>query len=186
MKRIVIILVLNLLIFNVVKSDEREKELTNLFNQLKNNNSLNVLNIEKKIWKIWTTHPSKNRIGFRLTKMLAQGDRLLVEKDFNGALKVFSLIISLDSNWAEAWNKRATTFYLIGEYENSIEDIKKVLQLESRHFGALSGLGLNQIELKNYEIALKSYQKVQQIYPEMKAAEVMIPMLKELIKGQNI
>ena len=61
-----------------------------------------------------------------------------------------------------------------------------MLQLEPRHFGALSGLGLNQIELKNYKAALKSYQEVQKIYPTMNAPKKMIPMLKDLISGQKI
>ena len=118
--------------------------------------------------------------------MLTQGDLLIKQKDYEKAINIFSLIISIDSSWAEAWNKRATVLYLSGRYEDSIEDIKKTLQLEPRHFGALSGLGLNQIELKNYRAALKSYEEVQKIYPTMEVANEMIPMLKELIAGQKI
>jgi len=71
-----------------------------------------------------------------------------VKKDLNEAIKMFSLIISIDSNWAEAWNKRATALYLYGRYDESISDIKKVLKIEPRHFGAIIGLSLNNIELK--------------------------------------
>ena len=94
-------------------------------------------------------------------------------------------MIDLDPNWAEACNKRATVFYLIGKYEDSIKDIEKVLRLEPRHFGALSGLGLNQLELKNYKIALKSYQEAQKIHPNMDAPKKMIPISMELIDGQK-
>ena len=74
----------------------------------------------------------------------------------------------------------------MGKYEDSQKDIDQVLKLEKRHFGALSGQGLVQTELKNYEKAINSYLEVQKIYPSMEAAKVMIPHLKELIKSQSI
>jgi len=60
-----------------------------------------------------------------------------------------------------------------------------VLKLEKRHFGALSGQGLVQAELKNYEKAINSYKEVQKINPSMQAPKVMIPRLKKLVKGQS-
>ena len=68
----------------------------------------------------------------------------------------------------------------------SLKDINAVLKRESRHYGALSGQGLVQTELKNYEKAIKSYQAAQKIYPSIKAAKIMIPQLEELIKGRAI
>ena len=185
-KIIFIVIISSLLFFNNTNAEEKNNELDSLFTQLKTDDYVIASKTEKKIWKIWSTHPSNDRKGFRLTDMLAQGDLLITKKDFNKAIDIFSLIISIDSNWAEAWNKRATVLYLSGRYEDSIKDIEKVLQLEPRHFGALSGFSLNQIELKNYKAALKSYQEVQKIYPTMKAPKKMIPMLKELISGQKI
>ena len=185
MTRIISIIIINLLVFSNINAGENEK-LDNLFNQLKTDDPVKALKTERKIWKIWSTHPLIDRKGYRLTNMLTQGDLLIKQKDYEKAINIFSLIISIDSSWAEAWNKRATVLYLSGRYEDSIEDIKKTLQLEPRHFGALSGLGLNQIELKNYRAALKSYEEVQKIYPTMEVANEMIPMLKELIAGQKI
>ena len=186
MNKIIFIVIISYLLFNSTNAEEKNNELDSLFTQLKTDDYIIALKIEKKIWKIWSTHPSNDRKGFRLTDMLAQGDLLITEKNFNKAIDIFSLIISIDSNWAEAWNKRATVLYLSGRYEDSIKDIKKVLQIEPRHFGALSGFGLNQIELKNYKAALKSYQEVQKIYPSMDTPKKMIPILKELISGQKI
>ena len=65
-------------------------------------------------------------------------------------------------------------------------DIDEVLKHESRHFGALSGQGLVQTALENYEKAIKSYEAVQKIYPSIKSAEVMIPQLKKLIRDSAI
>ena len=185
MHKLFFIIIINLFFFNNIYAEEQNLKLDNLFNELKTNDAVNAFKIEKKIWKIWSTHKSKDRKGYRLTDMLAQGELMIVKNNLNEAINIFSLIISIDSEWAEAWNKRATALYLSGRYEDSINDIKKTLQLEPRHFGAIAGLGLNQIELKNYRNALKSYQEAQKIYPTMEAAKKMIPLINELIKGQK-
>ena len=173
-----------ILVFNNAFAVERNLELDKLFKQLQTKEPETALNIEKKIWKIWSTHPSEGRKGYRLSDMLVKGELMMVKKNLNEAIQIFSLIISVDPNWAEAWNKRATALYLSGKYEDSINDIKKVLQLEPRHFGAISGLGLNQIELKNYRKALKSFKKALKIYPTMQSAKKMVSFLNDLIKGQ--
>ena len=187
MKKLLGVLALSLLFFSNVNSEERDLELNKLFNQLKNNSNTSMaFEIEKKIWKIWSIHPSKDRRGYRLTELLAHGSLLIAEQKLNKAYEIFSQIILADPNWPEAWNKRATVLYMLGRYQESQEDINEVLKLEKRHFGALSGQGLVQTELKNYEKAVKSNIEVQKIYPAMQAPKVMIPRLKELIKGQSI
>ena len=111
---------------------------------------------------------------------------MCIRDRYSVAVDIFSTVIKKDPKWAEAWNKRATVFYLMGKYQDSQNDIDKVLKLEKRHFGALSGQGLVQIKLKNYEKALKSYEKVKEIYPSMRSPEIMIPQIKELIKNQSV
>ena len=183
MKKLLGILVLGLLFFSNVNSEERELELNKLFNQLKNNSNASMaFDVEIKIWNIWSTHPSQEN----LTQLLADGSNLMTQHKLNKAYETFSKVISLDPNWAEGWNKRATVLYMLGRYEESQEDINEVLKLEKRHFGALSGQGLVQIELKNYERAINSYKEVQKIYPSMQSPKIMIPQLKELIKSESI
>ena len=186
MKKILGIVVLGLLFFSNVNAEERERELNNLFKQLKNNEATKAIEIENKIWNIWSIHPSDDRQGYRLTELLAQGSLLMVRKELNRAYEIFSQIILVDPNWSEAWNKRATVLYLLGRHQQSQRDIDVVLNLEKRHFGALSGQGLVQTELKNYEKAINSYKEVQKIYPSMQAPKVMISRLEELIKEQSI
>ena len=167
---------------NSLEADERNTQLNTLFNELKINNNFSSSEIEKKIWKIWSTHPADQK----LTQMLAQGSTLMNNQMFKEALIIFDQVIDLDPEWAEAWNKRATVLYLVGEYQKSQNDIDQVLKLEKRHFGALAGQGLVNIELKNYEKAITSYKKAKEIYPSMKSPEIMIKKLKELIKRQSI
>ncbi len=186
MKKLILITFFTLLFFGNVYAEERENELNNLFQQLKVSENMDATVIESRIWKIWSTHPSNDRKGYRLTELLAQGALLMAREELNKAHGIFSQIILADPTWPEAWNKRATVLYLLGKYKKSQKDIDVVLKLEKRHFGALSGQGLVQTELKNYEKAINSYKEVQKIYPSMQAPKVMIPHLKELIKNQSI
>jgi len=186
MKKLAKIIILSFLIFNNVIAEERDNELNNLFKQLKNSEITKAREIENKIWKIWITHPSEDRRGYRLTELLSQGSLLINQRKLNKAYILFSQIILEDPKWPEAWNKRATVLYMMGKFKESQNDIKKVLKLEKRHFGALSGQGLVQTKLKNYNKAIESYIEVQKIYPSMQAPKLMIPRLKKLIKEQSI
>ncbi len=187
MKKILSILILSLLFFCNVSAEERKNELDKLFTQLKNTKNLSSAKIlENKIWAIWSIHPSNDRRGSRLTELLTQGSRLMDMKELAKAYELFTQIIAVEPDWAEAWNKRATVLYLMDEYQSSLDDIKITLALEPRHFGALSGQALNYIELNQYEKAIKSYKDVQKIYPIMDGAKKMIPELQELIKDLAI
>ena len=183
MKKLVRILVL-LLCGNVAAySNDRDVRLNQLFEQLKkSNNSSVALEIEMKIWNIWSTHPTQKQ----LTQSLVKGSDLISKGELEAAYKIFSTIINSAPDWAEGWNKRATVLYLKGKYIDSLNDIDEVLKRESRHFGALSGQGLVHIKLKNYEKAIESYEAVQKIYPSVNSAKVMIPQLKKLIKDEAI
>ena len=165
-----------------LEANDKNKKLDRLFNDLKFKNATLSYEIEQKIWKLWSTHPSDKN----LTTMLAEGSNLVNKQKFDQAIVVFSKVIDLDPKWAEAWNKRATVLYMVGEFQKSQDDIDKVLELEERHFGALAGQGLVNIQLENYDKAIMSYKKAQQIYPNMKSPKIMIKQIEELIRSQSI
>ena len=165
-----------------LEANDKNKKLDRLFNDLKFKNATLSYEIEQKIWELWSTHPSDKN----LTTMLAEGSNLVNKQKFDQAIVVFSKVIDLDPKWAEAWNKRATVLYMVGEFQKSQDDIDKVLELEERHFGALAGQGLVNIQLENYDKAIMSYKKAQQIYPKMKAPKIMIKQIEELIRSQSI
>ncbi len=108
------------------------------------------------------------------------------DQNYIKAKDIFTEVINLDQNWAEAWNKRATVLYMLGEFQKSQDDIDQVLALEQRHFGALAGQGLGNIQLKNYEKAIRSYEQAQEIYPAMRSPKIMIKQIEELMKQQTI
>ena len=121
-----------------------------------------------------------------LTTRLAEGSKLVRNNQLVRAVDIFTEVIQKDPTWAEAWNKRATVLYLLGDYQSSQNDIDKVLKLEKRHFGALAGQGLVNIKLENYEKAIKSYEKAQEIYPAMQSPKIMIEQIEQLIKQKLI
>jgi tetratricopeptide (TPR) repeat protein len=121
-----------------------------------------------------------------LTSILDEGSRLVQDRQLFRAIDVFTEAIELDPTWAEAWNKRATVFYMVGKFQKSQDDIDKVLELEKRHFGALAGQGMVNIKLRNYEKAILSYKKAQEIYPSMQSVEIMIKQIENLIKQDLI
>tara|TARA_B110000116_G_C16724474_1_gene530741 strand:- start:562 stop:1122 length:561 start_codon:yes stop_codon:yes gene_type:complete len=186
MKKILSILILSLLFFSNVNAEERKNKLNNLFKQLKNSQGTKAIEIENKIWEIWSIHPSNDRRGFRLTELLDQGSLLIDRGELNRAYKIFTQIIVVDPNWPEAWNKRALVLYLMNQYQASLDDIKKTLIFEPRHFGALSGQALNYIKLKEYEKAIASYEAAQEFYPAIDDDKKMIPKLQNLINEQAI
>ena len=182
MKKKILVALLSLLSFNSLFADERSIKLDELFNDLKNNDQYISNKIEQKIWKIWSTHPNNSE----LTTMLNAGSEFVNNNQLLEAIEIFTKVIELDPSWSEAWNKRATVFYMVGEFEKSQKDIDEVLKLENRHFGALAGQGLVNIKLENYDKAIKSYENVIEIYPSMNSSKIMIKHIKDLIKKQSI
>ncbi len=102
------------------------------------------------------------------------------------ALQSFSAIIELDPEFAEAWNMRATTHFLLGNYRQSLADILKTLELEPRHFGALSGLGMVYVELGQYLDAQNALSRALQIHPFLGGAQANLDALDRFFNDTAI
>ena len=176
------LIILFISIFSSSVYSSQENVLNNLFNQLeKVKNSKSAALLEAKIWSIWNEHPTNNK----LTERLEFGTELMQYGDYNYALRVFNNIIITDPKWSEAWNKRATVHFLMSQFTDSLDDINKVLNIEPRHFGALSGQARIFIKLQKYEEAIKSIERALKFYPSFKSRE-MIPEIERLIKEETI
>jgi tetratricopeptide (TPR) repeat protein len=105
--------------------------------------------------------------------------------DYNYALKVFNNILESDPKWSEAWNKRATVYFLMSQFTDSLNDIDKVLIIEPRHFGALSGQARIYIKLQKYEKAVQSIERALEFYPSFRSRD-LIPEIERLIKEESI
>ena len=156
--------------------------LNKLFDKLERvNNSKNAEVLEKKIWTIWHEHPN----DIRLTERLNFGTELMQYGNYDFAVKVFNNIIATDPEWSEAWNKRATVFFLMNRYKESLSDIETVLRFEPRHFGALSGQARIFLKLQEYEKAITSLEKALRFYPLFESGD-LIPEIEKLIKEKSI
>ena len=164
-----------------LKADQKDPFLNELFIKLHSkSNQYNYDVIISKIWDIWL-----------------KSDDVSIDRDFQIALSLmkkfqykqsiifFSRVIEKKPDFAEAWNKRATAYYLIGDYEKSISDINYTLILEPRHFGAMDGLALIFIKSKKYSQALEIYREILKILPYSRNIKSKIKILEEII-SKNI
>src|ERR1700675_1148076 len=93
--------------------------------------------IEDRIWALWIASGS-DTCNLLMTRVKAATD----DKDYDLAIRLLDAVIALKPGYVEAWNRRATVYYLKQDYAHAVADIAEVLAREPRHFGALSGLGL--------------------------------------------
>ena len=116
---------------------------------------------------------------------MQKGVNLLNNGKLDQALTIFKDISKKEPNWAESYNKIATIKFLKGDYLGSINDIKKTLKLEPRHFGAISGLVQINIILKKYEEALINLEYVINIHPNI-GIKKLRPYLEKLLEKSYI
>ena len=87
------------------------------------------------------------------------------------AMLIFTQLIENFPDYAEGWNRRATLHYILGNLDESIADIEKVLELEPRHFGALSGLGLVYLQQKQLSKAKQAFENLVDLHPNSPNAQ---------------
>lgn len=163
-------------------SDQTDKRLDDLFAQLKGADSHETaVPLESRIWAIWAQ--SGNPV---VDGLMQVGSAALDAQDGEQALAAFSRVVELEPNFAEGWNKRATTLYLLGRYKDSIDDINKVLALEPRHFGALSGLGLCEAQRDRLPEAVAAFERALAIDPNLPGAQLNLRNLKLEIARRSI
>jgi tetratricopeptide (TPR) repeat protein len=98
------------------------------------------------------------------------------------AVKTFSEVIRKKPDFAEGWNKRATAYYLAGDYERSLADCDEVLKRNPNHFGALSGAGQIHFALENFELALVWFRRALEVNPNMIGVEINIHRSQERLQ----
>ena len=138
--------------------------------------------IVKDIWNFWINDTAK----IKNRKILQNGIDLMNSQNFQEAESVFSVLIQDDPDYTEAWNKRATVRYVMGNYDGSFEDVNMVLAKQPKHFGALSGLGLLLIQSNDFKGALSAYKRVLAINPFSPDALNLIPILIRKIYGDSL
>ena len=137
--------------------------------------------IELSIWGIWI---ESNDPAVEI--LMEQGLTAMARRDMRAALGKFDQMVKILPAFAEGWNKRATVYYLLGNFSGSLHDIERTLNLEPRHFGALSGLGLISLAIGEEERALEAFEAALSIHPRMPGTMSHIRELREKLHGRVI
>lgn len=104
---------------------------------------------------------------------------------FRESIALFSRVIEMKPEFAEGWNKRATVYFLIGEYEKSLKDCDEVIKRNPQHFGALAGYGQIYLRLGEPEKALAYFKRALAVDPNLHSVEFQIRMLEQLLESQR-
>lgn len=141
---------------------EKAQKLDNLFMRLQHNDDPSILKyVEAAIWETWLQSGSSD-----IDELMEVGIDALAQHDYTKAVACFTDVIALAPDYAEGWNKRATVYYVRGEFKRSLEDIAQVLALEPRHFGALSGIASIYSEIQHPMGTLRALESIYEIFPE--------------------
>ena len=165
---------------NISKADQNDPRLPKLFESLKSATDAKTAQVTASdIWRIWSEKPDDKRIA----ELLRRGTEQMNAGQLRKAEKLFTLVINAAPDFAEAWNKRATVYFLMGAYDLSKKDIAQTIAREPQHFGAWSGLGLVETHIGNYDAALKAYEKAATIHPFLEGYGDMVEKLRKLAQG---
>jgi len=130
---------------------------------------------EQGLWRLW------GRSGDReVDARMEEAAQAMQAGEYPKAIEVLTAVIRKKPAFAEGWNRRATVYYLAGEFEKSIADCDEVLRRNPLHFGALSGLGQIHAQLEHYDEALKWFRRALEVNPNMAGVEVNIEAIRAL------
>jgi tetratricopeptide (TPR) repeat protein len=137
--------------------------------------------VENRIWAMWVATDSDT------TTLLMSRVKVAVDaKDLDLGIKLLTAIIDIKPDYIEAWNRRATIYYMKKDFDNSLADIHEVLKREPRHFGALSGLGMIMQELGDDKHALEAFRRAVAVHPRLEHIPDLVKQLKEKVEGRDI
>jgi tetratricopeptide (TPR) repeat protein len=137
--------------------------------------------IEDRIWALWLASGSDT-----CTLLMTRVKDATDDKNFDLAIKLLDAVIAIKPDYVEAWNRRATVYYLKQDYGHSLADLREVLAKEPRHFGALSGLGLILQDIGDDKHALEAYRRALAIDPHLENLTDVVKTLSEKVEGRNI
>lgn len=171
-----------LLVANPLRADQRDPRLPALFQRLHDANNLQLARLtELMIWQIWGESGKSD-----LDRLMKACDLAMRKHDYSAALEKLNQVIAAQPDFAEGWNRRATLYFLIGNYAASLADIDHVLELEPRHFGAISGLGVVNMALNQDVAARDAFERVLSLYPLNLPAQENLKIVNERLDDREI
>jgi len=164
-------------------ADQSDPGLAGLFDDLqRTGNTAEANRLTAEIWQRWITHDSDQRAN----SLMQDGMELMNRGRLDQAEQVFSSLVGERPDFAEAWNKRATIRFLRGDDSGSRRDIARVIDLEPRHFGALSGLGMIHMRAGELQAALQAFEAALRVNPHLDQAVDITARLRQRLRGQTL
>jgi len=151
-------------------------DLPALFRQLRDSDDLVRALTENSIWQTWSRSGDA-----KVDALFKVGVEQMTQGRTEAAIDTFTEIIRRKPDFAEGWNKRATIYFLVGDYDKSLADCDEVIKRNPQHWGALSGYGQIYLQLDRPEEALTYFQRALAVNPNLQNVENMIQQLKQLV-----
>ena len=158
-------------------AEQRADQLDLLFAQLRKP-GIEADPVEEKIWALWGASDSPTA-----EVLLAQARTAIEDGAPAEALSILNRLIGANPDFAEAWNKRATLYFMMKKYDDALSDIAKVLDLEPRHFGALAGKGMILERQKKYAAAREAYEAALAVNPTLEQVKAALKDLDRVEQG---
>jgi len=163
--------------------DQTDPALDRLFTELARTTShAEAEQLTSEIWTRWIASDGDADAD----RLMQSGMALMSRGVLDGAEQIFSQLVYKRPDFAEAWNKRATVRFLLGDDTGSRRDIARVIDLEPRHFGALSGLGMINLRNGDPAAALQAFEAALQVNPHLDRAVDVARQLRKQLRGQPL
>ncbi|MCR9152002.1 MAG: tetratricopeptide repeat protein [Rhodobacteraceae bacterium] len=156
----------------------QDDPMANLFADLADPGNAYWERTESDIQREWSKSGSA-----AMDMLLKRGQQAMEEGDLEAAIAHLTALTDRAPDFAEGWNARATAYFLAGLYGPSVEDIGRVLALEPRHFGALSGLGIILRETGDKQGALAAFRAARAIHPHRPDIDQAVQGLEQELEG---
>jgi tetratricopeptide (TPR) repeat protein len=130
---------------------------------------------EEALWAVWSRSGDA-----RVDDLFSKGVAQMGEQRLPQAIATFTRIIELKPGFAEGWNKRATAYFLAGEFRRSLKDCDEVIKRNPQHFGVLSGYGQIYLQLDQPEKALEYFRRALAVNPNLEGVQGVVEKLESL------
>ena len=135
---------------------------------------------EAALWAVWSRSGDD-----AIDDILEIGVAQMREGQVQASVETFSEIIGRRPDFAEGWNKRATAYYMLGDWRRSAADCDEVLRRNPQHFGALSGYGMIWLQLDEPTRALERFEQAIAVNPNLESVQSTIDALRALLIKQR-
>lgn len=135
---------------------------------------------ERGLWLLWGRSGDEE-----IDRLMAKGTEEMEGGRYDASAATFGEVIRRRPDFAEGWNRRATVYFMAGDYRRSLEDCDQVLRRNPRHFGALSGCAQNHLRLEDYERAIEGFERALEVNPNLVGVEIFIEAARRKLRERR-